>query len=36
MVADGTVDLDGTATPVILRIDVTHIDDPANKVRPPV
>jgi hypothetical protein len=36
MLADGTVDLDGTATPVILRIDVTHIDDPANKVRPPV
>lgn len=34
--ADGTVDVDGTATPVVLRIDVTHIDDPANKVRPPV
>jgi hypothetical protein len=36
LVVDGTVDVDGTATPVVLRIDVTHIDDPANKVRPPV
>jgi len=35
IVADGTFDVDGTATPVLLRIDVTHIDDPANRVRPP-
>jgi hypothetical protein len=33
--ADGTIDVDGTATPVTLAIDVTHIDDPANRVRPP-
>jgi len=33
--ADGTVDVDGTGTPVALAIDVTHINDPANKVRPP-
>jgi hypothetical protein len=35
MMADGTVDVDGTVTPVLLQIDVTHIDDPANEVRPP-
>jgi hypothetical protein len=33
--ADGTVDVDGTETPVLLTIEVTHINDPANKVRPP-
>jgi hypothetical protein len=36
IVADGTFDVDGTATAVLLRIDVTHIDDPANRVRPPI
>jgi hypothetical protein len=36
LAVDGTVDVDGTATPVILQIDVTHIDDPANRIRPPV
>jgi len=34
--ADGTFDVDGTATPVVLKIDVTRIDDPANRIRPPV
>jgi hypothetical protein len=33
--ADGTMDVDGTATPILLDIDVTHINDPANRVRPP-
>jgi hypothetical protein len=36
LAADGTVDVDGTGTPVILQIDVTRIDDPANRIRPPV
>jgi hypothetical protein len=35
ILADGTFDVDGTVTPVLLQIDVTHIDDPTNKVRPP-
>ena len=35
LAADGTVDVDGTATPVLLQIDVTRIDDPANRIRPP-
>ena len=35
ILADGTVDVDGTATSIYLRIDVTRIDDPANRVRPP-
>ena len=26
---------DGLATPVVLRIDVSHVDDPANRVVPP-
>jgi hypothetical protein len=29
------VDDDGTSTPVTLRIDVSHVDDRANTVRPP-
>lgn len=33
--ADATFDVDGTLTPVLLQIDVTRIDDPANRVRPP-
>jgi len=33
--ADGTFDVDGTETLVLLQIDVTRIDDPANRVRPP-
>jgi hypothetical protein len=36
LAADGAVDVDGSATPVILQIDVTRIDDPANRIRPPV
>jgi hypothetical protein len=32
---DGAWDVEGTATAVTLRIDVTHVDDPANVVRPP-
>jgi len=32
---DGTWDVDGTPTPVVLRIDVTHVNDRANKVSPP-
>jgi hypothetical protein len=31
----GTWDVDGTATPVTLRIDVTHVDDRANAVKRP-
>lgn len=34
-VIDGTWDLDGTATRVLLRIDVTRVNDPGNSVRPP-
>jgi hypothetical protein len=33
---DGTWDTDGTPAPVVLRIDVTHVDDPANKVTRPI
>lgn len=33
---DGTWDLDGTPSRVLLRIDVTHVDDPANDVKPPI
>jgi hypothetical protein len=33
--ADGTWNVDGTATSIMLKIDVTHVDDSANKVRPP-
>lgn len=36
ILADGSVDVDGTVTSVYLRIDVTHVNDPANRVRPPV
>ena len=32
---DGTWDLDGTPTRVVLRIDVTRVNDRANKVAPP-
>ena len=31
----GTWDVDGTPTPVTLRIDVSHVNDRANVVRPP-
>jgi hypothetical protein len=34
LVIDGTWDVD-TPSSVFLRIDVTHVDDPANKVAPP-
>jgi hypothetical protein len=33
--ADVTTDVDGVATPARLRIDVTHVNDGANRVRPP-
>jgi hypothetical protein len=32
---DGRWDLDGTATPIHLGIEVTRVNDPANKVTPP-
>jgi hypothetical protein len=32
---DGTWDVDGTPTRVVLRIDVSHVNDRANKVSPP-
>jgi hypothetical protein len=35
LVIDGTWDLDGTPTRVFLRIDVTRVNDPANKIAPP-
>jgi hypothetical protein len=35
LAGDGTVDVDGTPTPVLLQIDVTRIDDAANRIRPP-
>ena len=35
LVIDGTWDLDGTPTPVVLRIEVTRVNDPANRVVPP-
>jgi hypothetical protein len=31
----GTWDIEGTPTPVTLRIDVTHVGDRANVVKPP-
>jgi hypothetical protein len=33
--ADLTMDVDGVATPVLLTIEVTHVNDPANRIRPP-
>ncbi len=35
LVGSWDVDGDGTATPVTLRIDVSHVNDRANTVRPP-
>lgn len=35
LVIAGTWDIEGSATDVFLRIDVTHVDDRANKVAPP-
>ena len=35
ILADGSVDVDGTVTSVYLRIDVTRVNDPTNRVRPP-
>ena len=32
---DGTWDLDGTPTPIRLTINVTNVNDPANRVTPP-
>jgi hypothetical protein len=36
LVIDGTWDMDGTPTRVVLRIDVTHVNDRANRVTRPV
>ncbi len=36
LVIDGTWDVDGTPTRVVLRIDVTHVNDRANQVVPPL
>jgi hypothetical protein len=36
LVIDGTWDVDGTPTRVVLRIDVTHVNDRANRVVPPL
>lgn len=35
LVIDGTWDADGTPTRVLLKIDVTHVNDRSNVVRPP-
>jgi hypothetical protein len=35
LIIDGTWDLDGTATPIHLQIDVSRVNDRANKVVPP-
>ncbi len=32
---DGTWDVDGAPTPVVLKIDVTRVNDPANRIAPP-
>jgi hypothetical protein len=32
---NGTWDIDGVPTPVTLRLEVSHVDDPANVIRPP-
>lgn len=32
---EGTWDLDGTPTPISLTIDITNVNDPANRVLPP-
>jgi hypothetical protein len=32
---DGTWDSDGTPTPVVLKIDVTRVNNPANRISPP-
>lgn len=32
---DGTWDVDGVPTPVSLTIDISHVDDPANRVKAP-
>lgn len=32
---DGTWDVDGVPTPILLKIEVSGINDPANRVRPP-
>jgi hypothetical protein len=35
LVIDGTWDIDGMPTPVVLKIDVTRVNDPANRITPP-
>jgi hypothetical protein len=35
LVIDGTWDIDGTPTGVVLKIDVTRVNDPANRIAPP-
>jgi hypothetical protein len=32
---EGTWDVDGAATPILLTIDITHVNDPANRISPP-
>ena len=36
LVIDGTWDIDGAPTPVLLKIDVTRIDDRANRIVAPI
>jgi hypothetical protein len=31
----GTWDIDGTPTPIVLRIDISRVNDPANRITPP-
>lgn len=31
----GSWDIDDTPTPIVLKIDVTHVNDPANAIKPP-
>jgi hypothetical protein len=35
LVIDGTWDIDGAPTGVVLKIDVTQVNDPSNKIAPP-
>ena len=35
LVIDGTWDMDGVPTPILLKIDVSGINDPANRIKPP-
>jgi hypothetical protein len=35
LLVNGRWDIDGTPTPITLKIDVTHVNDRANAVKPP-